>query len=108
MSTIPKHLAAPEHREDVDPDEIREVEESFGTIVVSEEADARQMLRPQPSLDPNDPLVGCLPPVAMASLIFVLAELAVVEKVLDLRHHLLLYIPIHGERKQFQRRHYAT
>lgn len=58
MSSTQKHPAALEHHENVDPDEIRAVEETFGTIVVAKEADARQMLRPQPSLDPNDPLVG--------------------------------------------------
>ncbi|RFU24129.1 hypothetical protein B7463_g12211, partial [Scytalidium lignicola] len=40
-----------------DPDEIHAVEETIGTIIVSEkETDPRRMLRPVPSLDLNDPL----------------------------------------------------
>ena len=107
MSSTQKHPAALEHHENVDPDEIRAVEETFGTIVVAKEADARQMLRPQPSLDPNDPLV-CQPRSTMPMLMFTLVELAVVAKVLDLQHNLLLHIPIHGEREQFQCRRRAT
>jgi len=34
------------------------VEEAIGTIIVDESETGRRTLRPQPSLDPNDPLVG--------------------------------------------------
>jgi hypothetical protein len=33
-------------------------EEAIGTIIVDENETGRKKLRPQPSLDPNDPLVG--------------------------------------------------
>lgn len=44
----------------------------------------------------------------MPTLMFTLVELAVVAKAPDLQHNLLLHIPIHGEREQFQCRHRAT
>ncbi|KAH8817481.1 major facilitator superfamily domain-containing protein [Xylogone sp. PMI_703] len=57
MSPERKYGAESEQHEHVDPDEIRVVEESFGTIVVpKDETDPRRLLRPEPSLDPNDPL----------------------------------------------------
>jgi hypothetical protein len=100
MSHDPKHSPVAEQCEDVDPDEIRAIEETFGTIVVKEEIDARRMLRPQPSLDPNDPLVSRNARMTRLSLTFVLAELALVAKVLDIRHYLFLHVPFNGERKQ--------
>jgi hypothetical protein len=94
-------LPAAEQHEEVDPDEIRAVEETFGTIVVSEnETDPRRTLRPVPSLDPNDPLVGRLPPLTIMALMFVFAELAFVAKIHGLPDRLFLHVPFDGKRKQ--------
>jgi hypothetical protein len=94
-------LPVADQREDVDSDEIRAVEETFGTIVVSEnETDPRRILRPVPSLDPNDPLVGQLPPPTIIALMFVLAELAFVAKIHGLLDRLFLHVPFDGKRKQ--------
>ena len=39
--------------------DLRAAEEALGTVIVAEkERDSRSALRPQPSLDPNDPLVS--------------------------------------------------
>ena len=49
--------------------DLRAAEEALGTIIVAEkERDSRSALRPQPSLDPNDPLVSLKPrPLATSS-----------------------------------------
>jgi hypothetical protein len=102
MSHDQKQTPVSAHQEDSDLDKIRAVEETFGTIVLTEDSDPRRMLRPQPSLDPNDPLVGRLSHAAILELTAMRSELAFVAKVPHLWHYMLLHIPLDREREQFQ------
>jgi hypothetical protein len=58
MSDVEKSLDSPTVQEqDEHHHKSDTVEEAIGTIIVDENETGRKTLRPQPSLDPNDPLV---------------------------------------------------
>jgi len=107
MSDVEKSLDSPtlqeqneyHHKSDTD------VGEAIGTIIVDENETGRETLRPQPSLDPNDPLVSIRNQVASLQIKAnkVSIELASKTEICYLLHHLRVHLPRYRECVQIHR-----
>ncbi len=82
---------------------IEHAEEAVGTLVVDVNETGRHALRPQPSQDPNDPLVRTANGLEDARFADDGEELASAAKVLHVHHHLLLHCPCYGQRVEIHR-----
>ena len=96
-----------EHREHCqdEPPDVYTAEATLGTITVPEEKQESCYARsPQPSSDPNDPLVSLQPLLVMISKRYQpnsALELARVGEVCHSRYDLLLHLPGYRQRQQF-------